>query len=614
MIDYISRSIRLLNAAEKKSFITYQVFSSFVAVLETSSLALIAYSFALFSGNDAAVNYLLEFGLKFGIDSYNELFFIFCIFLIIFLFMSALLSVFNTWKAASIAYHFGSSLSNRLFASLLERNYDFYLKKTQTELVNIVQIEAIRVSDNFFYPLVSLSSKVAVLFFVSLALFIYDPAVFLGSITLLGGVYIVVFKSVKPRLSLQSTKISLSSETKLKLLRDVFSSIRDVVLFDSNKYFLKRFEAETEKHASAVSLNVVLSLFPRYFVEYIIISAVLIICMYHLLVGQGEFSEILPGLSFYALSALKLLPVVQQVYSSISQMEGNIRSFEMVETEIHIKMKEQSVAEGCKYDLDTVISSKRCKRIFSELSLSNVTFCYAGASKESIRDITLNIKRGQSVALVGSSGCGKTTLMNIMLGFLQPTRGRVSVKYEQPELSVQAGSKQWRRDIGYVPQNVYILGGTVADNVCFGLEYDSIDRAAFDNAVEKSHLDNVLPNGVDRMFLPIGEDGNRLSGGQRQRIGIARALYRNPSVLFFDEATSALDGISERAITDAIEELRGSVTTVTIAHRLSTVKNCDFIYLMEAGSIIAQGTYDELYDNSAEFRSMVGNDLKESKD
>ena len=238
--------------------------------------------------------------------------------------------------------------------------------------------------------------------------------------------------------------------------------------------------------------------------------------------------------------------------------------------------------------------------------MSKISYRYPQADRDALHDISISIVRGQSIGIIGSSGSGKTTLANLMLGFLTPSEGFAKAQFSGDGDSVPLNHEGWRRSIGYVSQNVSILNASFIENICFGEEPELRSDSLLELAIQRAHLESVIRSEHDGVYTVIGEDGNKLSGGQRQRVGIARALYRNPSVIFFDEATSALDGATERTITRAIDELKGEITTVTIAHRLSTVRNCDVLYLLDAGSILASGSYQELYETSAKFREMVG--------
>jgi ATP-binding cassette subfamily C protein len=242
-------------------------------------------------------------------------------------------------------------------------------------------------------------------------------------------------------------------------------------------------------------------------------------------------------------------------------------------------------------------------RFAGEIALREVSFSYPDSPGAAVKDVSLAIPKGSSVAFVGHSGAGKSTLVDLILGLFAPQKGRILVDGND----IQTMRKSWQRCIGFVPQTIYLLDDSIRRNIAFGVEDGLIDDVKVMNAVRRAQLEKLvesLPHGLDTV---TGERGVRLSGGERQRIGIARALYHEPEVLVLDEATSSLDSATENEITETLNRLGGEKTLIFIAHRLSTVKSCDRLFFMQNGTIVDSGTYDELIQNNAEFRAMVGN-------
>jgi len=236
----------------------------------------------------------------------------------------------------------------------------------------------------------------------------------------------------------------------------------------------------------------------------------------------------------------------------------------------------------------------------NKIDLKDVTFVYPDSKLPAVKNISLSIEKNSAVAFVGESGAGKTTIVDVILGLLEPQKGTIEVDGQ----NVYECTEQWQKNIGYIPQEIYLLDDTIRRNICFGIPDDQIDKESLKTAIETAQLSELIGQLEKGDRTRVGERGIRLSGGQRQRIGIARALYHNPQVLVMDEATSALDNITEKYVIDAIERLKGEKTIIMIAHRLTTVENCDTIHLMKDARIIASGTFSELQHTSAEFRKM----------
>jgi ABC-type multidrug transport system fused ATPase/permease subunit len=289
------------------------------------------------------------------------------------------------------------------------------------------------------------------------------------------------------------------------------------------------------------------------------------------------------------------MPALQQIFRGLAQIRFFLPALDNLRADLRSAVAE-SQAQGTASAIDAIGYER-------EILLDGVCYGYPGGDRHVIIDITLEIPKNTSVAFVGSTGSGKTTLVDILLGLLEPQRG--SVRVDGVALS-SANMSAWRKRVGYVPQHIYLCDDSVTKNVAFGVPDTEVNHAAVERAVRVAHLHDFiasLPHGYDTV---VGEHGVRLSGGQRQRIGIARALYHDPDVLIMDEATSALDGITEDTVIRAIRDLARQKTIVLVAHRLTTVRDCDAIYLFERGEMVATGTYDELMLTSVKFRGMAG--------
>jgi ABC-type multidrug transport system fused ATPase/permease subunit len=308
---------------------------------------------------------------------------------------------------------------------------------------------------------------------------------------------------------------------------------------------------------------------------------------------SGTFSAALPIISLYVFAGYRLLPAAQIIYSSFTQLTFTSPSIEKLYNDIN---NLNSINLDC---------DKGLLPLNKKISLNNICYSYPNASKTALKNISLSISVKNTIGLVGATGSGKTTVVDIILGLLEAQKGTLEI---DGKIINKQNTQSWQRSIGYVPQNIYLSDDTVAANIAFGQDPGDIDKEKIQKASKIASLhDFVIHELPNKYETTIGERGVRLSGGQRQRIGIARALYFNPQVLILDEATSALDNITEKHVMDAVNNLGKDKTIILIAHRLSTVKNCDKIFLFEKGELKNEGTFDELINNNENFKKSVIN-------
>jgi ABC-type multidrug transport system fused ATPase/permease subunit len=313
----------------------------------------------------------------------------------------------------------------------------------------------------------------------------------------------------------------------------------------------------------------------------------------YLVLAKGNFVNALPVIAVYAFSAYRLMPALQQIYANFTQLVYTSPALDNLYADL-TKVNNQAQPNNANFS-----------EIFLKhaIQLTDIQFTYPNAPKPSLDGISMTISAGSSVGIVGPTGGGKTTAVDVILGLLVPQIGTLAV---DGVLIDDANRRRWQRAIGYVPQKIYLADNSIAANIAFGIDTDSIDNLAVERVAKIAKLHefviNELPHGYSTI---IGEGGVRLSGGQRQRIGIARALYHNPSILIMDEATSALDSLTEAAVMEAVDELARKVTVIMIAHRLSTVKHCDQIFFLDKGHIKARGSYEELIQENDVFRAMA---------
>ncbi|WP_236009580.1 ABC transporter ATP-binding protein [Vibrio ulleungensis] len=511
--------------------------------------------------------------------------------------LASIVSMVTTWLLSIFAFKIGTEISDRLYRHYLKQDWLFHSSGSSAQLIKQVSTESIRITSQVILPLIQMNARVVLAICIVIVIFAYNPAVAFSGFLIFFLAYVGLYRTIKARLKKNGEDISDNSVLRFRLMNEGFGGIRDVLLLNRSRNFIKHFEESGVTFAEANGQNNALSIAPRYLMEFIAFGAMIGLILVLLKTHDGDLSAILPLLAVYALAGLKLLPAVQQIYASIALIKGNIAAFEEIRPElIASKQSEKATTSTPMTNEEQRLEPKE------SISLQQVDFSYPNKSTLALSKLNMTFPVNQTVGIVGSSGSGKSTAIDILLGLIHPDNGKLLVDNQHVD---QNNMRTWQNVIGYVPQTIFLSEGSIAENVAFGLLDSEIDYDRVNYALKLSRLEEFvsqLPNGVK---TKVGERGVQLSGGQRQRIGIARSLYQNASVLVFDEATSALDGITEKLIMDAIADFSGSKTIIMIAHRLKTVEKCDIIYFLDKGTVTDSGTYKDLYNRNELFREMA---------
>lgn len=600
MLNIVLRVYRLLEPEERRKVIVAQVLAVLMSIFELLNIFALAYFIGILAQPDLAASGLEYLNGYFDELSLRAFYGYFAGSVLLMLIISTVLSVLTIWNMAFLAHTIGGGIANRLFQKFINMNWAFHLENPSSNLMNIVAIESIRVTDNFIYPLLQLNARLMSLALICLGLFIYDPIVAVSGFVLMSGAYLLLYKAVRAKLQENSVTVSEVAADRISSMQDAFGALKDVKLSEKEGYFLSDFFRASKKYAYAVGLNSTIAIVPRYVMEFFVFGTILSCIVVQVVFFEKGIDSIIPVLALYGLAGLKMLPALQLAYASFTQIRGNMASFEAVEASLVF----QEGFELSKEELPISNGIGDLRHQIRSIEVEALSYNYPGSNKKVLNNISLKIEAGQAIGIVGPSGSGKSTLIDLLLGLTVPVKGAISIKTDSQILRPHHSS--WRHKIGFVPQSIYLRNGTVRDNICFGERESEYDQERLDDAVHMSHLTDVICKLKDGLDSRVGEHGNTLSGGQKQRLGIARALYCAPEVLLFDEATSALDGITERIVSEAIEELGGDKTIIMVAHRLQTVKNCDVIYYMDNGRIVDKGTYHELLERNNSFRAMAG--------
>ncbi len=464
------------------------------------------------------------------------------------------------------AYGFCHWLRNELFKSYSSRPYVFFLKRNTTDLYQrLWDIQTFIYS--VLLPLGEIITRLVMVILLVGAVFLVQPWVAIGALVVLGGFYLIVFLWLRPRARAIGDGLQHHNAGFAKNSYQFLHGIKTVLVHGKRKYFMQEALIHSLEIGKLQSLIPIYSNGPRYMIEPIAFGGLVSIVIILALRGR-PFSDILPNLSVMALAALRLLPTLQLLYGQLVTVATNNYTLKQIEEEIFKIEDESRDFQNNSNELNTISFSK-------EIRVDKVMFKYSEEVDPILKDFTITISKNESIGITGPSGSGKSTLVDLLLGLHSPSEGQILI-----DNSVLCSNNidSWRKMIGYVPQDIYLLDDTVEANIAFGIPLEKVDPDALRNAAQGAQIlefiEKDLPHGFKTL---VGERGVRLSGGQRQRIGLARALYHRPQVLILDEATSALDHQTELAVMQTIYELQGKLTIIAVAHRLSTLERADRI-------------------------------------
>lgn len=500
------------------------------------------------------------------------------------------------WVLTRFAMMRSYNLSARLLNGYLHQPYIWFLNRHSSDLGQGILAEVDRMVSNVLLAALRLIPDILTAILMVLALFIFEPGVAIGAALLLGGAYGVIYLLTR-RLLLQIGQTRMqSNKTRFHTVQEAMGGVKELKLMGLEDGFLDRFRHAAYRMARSQTTSQVVRQLPRYALEALAFGGMILLILVLLVREDGNITALIPTLGLIAAVGIRMIPALQQIFSRIAGIRFNIPTLD----KLHADLMDVDTERYARHKQ----SEKRPPmRLQETLQIKAGTYAYPNTTKSALKDLNLEIKRNTTVGIVGGTGAGKTTVVDVVLGLLELQSGALTV---DGVAITQDNLRAWQKSIGYVPQQIFLSDGTVAENIAFGVRRADIDMAHVAEVARIAALDefvrNELPDGYD---TTVGERGVRLSGGQRQRIGIARALYRNPDVIILDEATSALDNLTEQAVMDAVHALTGSKTIIMIAHRLTTVRACDTIFAMRHGAVGAAGTFDELVETDEEFRAMV---------
>ncbi len=486
----------------------------------------------------------------------------------------------------------GYSIGRRLLSNYLQQPYVWFLSRNSADIGQNLLSEVDLVIRDSVLPAVLLVSSTLIALLIAGLLFIVQPYVALAAAVLLVSVYTGVYRSLRGWLARIGAARFVANRDRFHIVNQALGGIKEVKLMGLESAFLQRFAGPAHDMAQLQTLGLVIARLPRFALEAVVYGGFILMVLIMVIRQDGAIQDALPTFGLLGMAAMKLLPALQMIYANLTSIRYSSAALEKLHHAV------TALADPVPQDL-----TAPPLRLTRQLDLRDLRFRYPGAEVGGLNGLSLSIPARATVGIVGGTGAGKTTLIDLILGLLRPDSGEVVV---DGQVVSADRVRSWQQSLGYVPQAIFLSDESVAGNIAFGVAPALIDRAAVERAARIANLHDFVMQELPQFYdTLVGERGVRLSGGQRQRIGIARALYHNPDVLILDEATSALDNLTEKAVMEAVHNLGHAKTVIMIAHRLTTVKDCDVIFLLQAGQVAAQGSYDQLIAESAAFRALA---------
>lgn len=483
-----------------------------------------------------------------------------------------------------------NSIGNRLVEGYLHQPYSWFLGRHSADMGKTILLEVNMVILQGVMPMMTLIAQGAVATALLTLLILIDLQLALIVGLTLAAAYALTFTATQRLLTRLGTERLTANQARFIAVSEAFSAFKEVKVGGFEQAYINRFSDPAQTFARHQATAQVISQLPRFALEAIAFGGMLLVVLY-LIAQSGSFASALPIIALYAFAGYRLMPALQQIYGAVTQLRFAGPAVHALHADL---MSLQPVHPNPSQDAFALKQT---------ITLNQIQYRYPNAPNPALKNVSLTISAKSTVGLVGATGSGKSTIVDLILGLLDAQEGTLAV---DGKAITEYNRRSWQRALGYVPQQIYLADDTVAANIAFGLDAKDIDQAAVERAATIANLHEFVVSELPQQYqTTVGERGVRLSGGQRQRIGIARALYHNPQVLILDEATSALDSLTEQAVMEAVHNLGHEITIILIAHRLSTVKACDTIFLLEKGELKAHGTFDELTQANERFRAMA---------
>ena len=593
--DYFIKIKSLLTKKEKKGLIILLFMMIIGSIFEVAGIGSLPVFIAILAKPQMIEKYSFIHNnlIKLGIENSSQLLIAGSILIIVVFILKNLYLTFLNFRKAKIIFDIQLRISKDLFTLYMKAPYSFHLERNSSELLsNVYDCVKIMIT-GIVMPFMNIIMEFLLILLTIILLLNVETVITFSTISIFGVagyLYLRITKKKSMHFGLELQKLR---GFVYKVVYECFGGTKEIKVLNREEYYVKQFYKSSERSTKAFIHQSFIGGLTKPILETIAICMMLIIAIF-LVLKNNDVDKVLPLLALFGFASVRLMPSINQIISGYSSLRYSFsvidpiyKDFEQLNRESNLKFVNENSDIQIVYNHD--------------IYFNEVNYQYPTGETQSLTNIDLKIHKGKAVAFVGSSGAGKTTIVDILLGLLTPTSGKVLIDGK----NLQQNISSWQKQIGYIPQHIFLSDNTIRNNIALGIDEAEIDDTKILNAIKLAQLETLVNELPDGIHTEIGERGVRLSGGQRQRIGIARALYHDPQILIMDEATSALDNLTEKYIVEEIEKLKGYRTVIIIAHRLTTVQNCDTIYYMEKGELIDSGTYVELISNNPSFKKLA---------
>ena len=591
----LKKLIYILTAAEHKKAISLFLVTLIMALLDgIGVVSIMPFIMILLNPQILEANIILKnifTSMKvFGLETNLQFIFFIGVSTFVMLIMSLAFKAFTLYKQHSFTSDCEYSLSKRLVEGYLHQPYSWFLNRHSSDLGKTILSDVRTVINRCISPMVVIiSQSVVAIALVTVIVIVHYKLAIITIVTFVFA-YILIYKFNKNLLSQIGKESTRANQSRFLILSEAFGATKEIKIGNLEENFIKLFNRQSANYARNQALQNMISLMPRYGLESLALGGVILVILIFLASGRN-LSSFLAIIAVYSFACYRILPCLQQIYANIIELRFESTTLDNIYSDLK-NMKQKVI-----YADNNFISLKR------SISLNNICFSYPKEPRKILKNISLTIPAQTTVGIAGSTGSGKTTLVDIILGLIDPQDGKLEV--DGIEIN-KNNVRDWQRLIGYVPQNIYLADNTISANIAFGIEEKYIDQKIIERVAKTANINKFIEEELPQKYLTrVGERGVRLSGGQIQRIGIARALYNDPKVLIMDEATSALDSFTEKEVMKEIYNLSQNITIIIIAHRLSTIEKCKIIFLIENGKLVGQGNFEELSKINQQFRKII---------
>lgn len=590
LIDFL----KILSKKQLHQLIIIQFLIIIMSIFELISIASIAPFMAIVS-DTSLINenlFIQKIYNYFHFKNNND-FLIFLSLIVFSLFIfSVVVSLLTTWRLLRYSQKVGAEISISLFSHYLNQDWLFHSKNSSNEFSRKIFEEVKRLTGGIIQPLLHLNNKLILTIFMVIALLFYNFNVAIITLVIFGIFYLSIFLLLRKNLYINSVEISNLNKKRYNLIGEAFGGIKELIINNNFFLFLNQFSSSNTRFAYTSSNNQAMAQLPKFIAELVAIGSVLFLIIYLLILNDSGLNKLLPTLAVFGIAGFKILPAFQQIFASTATIKGNISAFNSIKQELSIAKKQN------------IESSKIIKVTFEDyIKIDNLSYQYDSKKSFALKKINLLINKYSKIGIVGKTGSGKSTLIDILTGLVQPSEGSISVDMQKIK---SHNIKGWRTNIAYIPQSIFLFDTTVLENITFSNNFKEIDMSRFEKAIEVANINEFINTLSDNFNSKIGQRGVQLSGGQRQRIGIARALYQDKQIIILDEATSSLDSETEKNIINAILDTYGDKTIINITHRVENLIHFDKIIMLDDSKIINSGTFEELSKDD-KFKNLLAN-------